>query len=139
MRNITLHMIGHGHIDPTWLWNWQEGFEEVRATFKSVLDLMDDHEAFCFTSSSACFFQWVKDSDPELFERLKCRVREGRWEIAGGFWVENGQIAYPVTEITIAGSLPEIYGRLVPGSDLEFRGSFNSPSLMAEGVAVAGL
>ncbi len=88
MRNITLHMIGHGHIDPTWLWNWQEGFEEVRATFKSVLDLMDDHEAFCFTSSSACFFQWVKDSDPELFERLKCRVREGRWEIAGGFWVE---------------------------------------------------
>ncbi len=64
----------------------------------------------------------------------------GDWSAGvSGFWFEGGQIAYPVTEITIAGSLPEIYGRLVPGSDLEFRGSFNSPSLMAEGVAVAGL
>lgn len=88
MRKITLHMIGHGHIDPTWLWNWKEGFEEVRATFKSVLDLMDEYDELHFTSSSACFYQWVKDTDPGLFERLKHRVEEGRWEIVGGFWVE---------------------------------------------------
>ena len=64
----------------------------------------------------------------------------GDWSAGvSGFWFEGGQIAYPVTEITIAGSLPEIYARLIPGADLEFRGSINSPSLMAEGVAVAGL
>lgn len=64
----------------------------------------------------------------------------GDWSAGvSGFWFEGGEIAYPVTEITIAGNLLEIYRRLVPGSDLEFRGSINSPSLLAEGVAIAGL
>lgn len=64
----------------------------------------------------------------------------GDWSAGvSGFWFEGGVIAYPVSEITIAGSLPEIYQRLVPGSDLEFRGSINSPSLLVEGVAIAGL
>lgn len=64
----------------------------------------------------------------------------GDWSAGvSGFWFEGGEIAYPVTEITIAGNLPELYARLVPGSDLEFRGSINAPSLMAEGVAIAGL
>ncbi len=64
----------------------------------------------------------------------------GDWSAGvSGFWFEGGVIAYPVSEITIAGSLPDIYQRLVPGSDLEFRGSINSPSLLVEGVAIAGL
>lgn len=64
----------------------------------------------------------------------------GDWSAGvSGFWFEDGEVAYPVSEITIAGSLPEIYQRLVPGSDLEFRGSINSPSLLIEGVAIAGL
>lgn len=64
----------------------------------------------------------------------------GDWSAGvSGFWFEGGEIAYPVSEITIAGNLPEIYARLVPGSDLEFRGSTNAPSLLAEGVAIAGL
>ncbi|MFA7692770.1 MAG: alpha-mannosidase [Candidatus Hydrogenedentes bacterium] len=88
MEKVTLHMIGHGHIDPTWLWNWQEGFEEVRATARSVLNLMEEHDSFCFVCGSGCFYQWLKDSEPELFEKIKKRVEEGRWEIAGGFWVE---------------------------------------------------
>jgi PmbA protein len=64
----------------------------------------------------------------------------GDWSAGvSGFWFEGGEIAYPVSEITIAGNLPEIYQRLVPGSDLEFRGSINAPSLLVEGVAIAGL
>lgn len=55
-----------------------------------------------------------------------------------GFWFENGEIAYPVSEITVAGKLAEFMLRLVPGSDLEFRGSANSPSLLIDGVAIAG-
>ena len=55
-----------------------------------------------------------------------------------GFWFENGEIAYPVSEITVAGKLAEFMVRLVPGSDLEFRGSTNSPSLLIDGVAIAG-
>ncbi|HOV73729.1 MAG TPA: glycoside hydrolase family 38 C-terminal domain-containing protein [Candidatus Hydrogenedentes bacterium] len=86
--DCTVHMVGHGHIDPTWLWRWTEGYEEVRATFRSALDRMNETPAFKFTASSACFYAWVKASDPEMFEEIRARVREGRWELAGGWWVE---------------------------------------------------
>ena len=55
-----------------------------------------------------------------------------------GFWFENGEIAYPVTEITVAGNLIDIYARLVPGSDLEIRGSSNAPSILVDALAIAG-
>jgi PmbA protein len=63
----------------------------------------------------------------------------GDWSTGvSGFWFENGQLAYPVTEITVAGNLVDIYGRLVAGSDLEYRGSRNSPSLLVDAMAIAG-
>jgi PmbA protein len=63
----------------------------------------------------------------------------GDWSVGcSGFWFENGEAAYPVTEITVAGNLIDIYGRLVPGSDLEIRGAANSPSLLVDGLAIAG-
>jgi PmbA protein len=63
----------------------------------------------------------------------------GDWSVGcSGFWFENGELAYPVTEITIAGNLIDIYGRLVVGSDLELRGAANSPSLLIDGLAIAG-
>ncbi len=88
IKDFTLHMVGHGHIDPTWLWRWTEGYEEVRATFRSALDRMSETPEVHFTASSACFYQWVKECDPELFEAIRARAREGRWEIVGGMWVE---------------------------------------------------
>jgi len=57
---------------------------------------------------------------------------------ASGFWIENGALAYPVSEITIAGRLPEMFARLVPASDLVFRGSVNAPTVVVEGMTVAG-
>ena len=51
---------------------------------------------------------------------------------------ENGELAYPVAEITVAGNLIDIYSRLVPGADLEIRGSANAPSLLVDGLAIAG-
>lgn len=66
-------------------------------------------------------------------------ANNGDWSAGvSGFWFENGQIAYPVSEVTVAGNLIDLYARLVRGSDLEFRGSFNSPSLMFDAVAIAG-
>ncbi len=63
----------------------------------------------------------------------------GDWSTGvSGFWFENGEIVYPVSEITIAGNLAEIYQRLIPGSDLEFRGASNAPSLMVDGLAIGG-
>jgi PmbA protein len=63
----------------------------------------------------------------------------GDWSVGcSGFWFENGEIAYPVSEITIAGNLIEVYGRVVPGSDLELRGASNAPSLLMDAIAIAG-
>jgi PmbA protein len=63
----------------------------------------------------------------------------GDWSIGvSGFWFEKGEIAYPVAEITVAGNLIDVFGRVIAGSDLEYRGSHNSPSLMVEGLAIAG-
>ncbi len=63
----------------------------------------------------------------------------GDWSAGvSGFWFEDGQLAYPVSEVTVAGNLIELYARLIRGSDLEFRGSFNAPSLLFDAVAVAG-
>jgi len=64
----------------------------------------------------------------------------GDWSVGcAGFWFENGEAAYPVNEITVAGNLIDIYGRLVPGSDLEIRGSTNAPSILVDALAIAGL
>ena len=63
----------------------------------------------------------------------------GDWSVGcAGFWFEDGELAYPVTEITVAGNLIDIYARLIPGSDLEFRGSANSPSILVDSLAIAG-
>ena len=55
-----------------------------------------------------------------------------------GFWFENGEIQYPVSEVTIAGDLPGMFKRLVPASDLEFRGSRDAPSILIEDMSIAG-
>ena len=63
----------------------------------------------------------------------------GDWSVGcQGFWFENGEIAYPVNEITVAGNLIDIYARVLPGSDLEIRGASNAPSLLVDALAIAG-
>jgi alpha-mannosidase len=88
-KRKVLHMIGNAHLDPVWLWRWPEGFEAARATFRSALDRMDEDPDFVFTSSQAAVYQWIERGDPELFERIKQRVREGRWRIVGGWWMQT--------------------------------------------------
>lgn len=83
-----LHMIGNAHLDLAWLWNWQEGFGEVKATFLSALQRLEEFDGFIFTSSSAQYYSWVEENSPELFEQIKRRVKEGRWVICGGWWVQ---------------------------------------------------
>ena len=63
----------------------------------------------------------------------------GDWSAGvSGVWFENGAPAFPVAEITVAGNLLDIYVRVVPGADLEFRGATNAPSLLVDAMAIAG-
>ena len=88
MKDKTLHMIGNAHIDPVWLWQWQEGFHEVKATFRSALDRMKEYPDFIYVASSAAFYEWIETSDPEMFAEIRQRVQEGRWDLVGGWWME---------------------------------------------------
>ncbi|MBD0329717.1 MAG: alpha-mannosidase [Thermoleophilia bacterium] len=81
-------MVGNAHIDPVWLWQWPEGYQEVWASFRSAIELMDEYPEFVFTSTSVCFLHWVEETDSELFEAIRARVADGRWQIVGGWWVE---------------------------------------------------
>jgi alpha-mannosidase len=87
-RERTLHLVGNSHIDPVWLWQWPEGLQEVRATFRSALDRMNEYPEFIFTCDSAAYYEWVEEIDPGMFEEIRARVAEGRWELVGGWWVE---------------------------------------------------
>ena len=83
-----VHMIGHAHIDPVWLWPWPEGISVVYSTFRSALDRMNETPDFTFTASSAQFYQWIADNEPAMLQEIRKRVDEGRWNIVGGWWVE---------------------------------------------------
>jgi alpha-mannosidase len=87
-RRATLHMIGNAHIDPVWLWRWPEGCHEVLASFRSALDRLSEDPEFVFVSSSAAFYKWVEELQPAMFEEIKARVAEGRWEVVGGWWIQ---------------------------------------------------
>jgi alpha-mannosidase len=81
-------MIGHGHIDPVWLWRWTEGVSVVHSTFRSALDRMKENPDMVFVSSSAQFYQWVADNDPGMLAEIRERIKEGRWNVVGGWWIE---------------------------------------------------
>jgi alpha-mannosidase len=84
----TLYMIGNAHIDAVWLWRWPEAFQEVKATFQSALDRMNEFDDFVFTCSSVAYYERVERNAPEMFAEIKRRVAEGRWQLVGGWWVE---------------------------------------------------
>lgn len=84
----TVHMIGNAHIDPVWLWTRAEGRSVTLNTFRTVVALMEEYPEMRFTSAQAQLYAWVEEDDPELFARIRELITSGRWEIAGGMWVQ---------------------------------------------------
>ncbi|MEP6561065.1 MAG: glycoside hydrolase family 38 C-terminal domain-containing protein, partial [Nakamurella sp.] len=84
-----LHAVGHAHIDSAWLWPVRETIRKCARTFATVIDLMDSDPDFVFACSSAQQFAWVKESYPELFERIRAKVATGQFVPVGGMWVES--------------------------------------------------
>ncbi|NGN67394.1 alpha-mannosidase [Streptomyces sp. A7024] len=87
-RSRTVHLVGNAHIDPVWLWRWPEGLQEIRATFQSAVDRMEEYPDFVFTCDSVMYLEWIEKHDPDLFETIRKRVGEGRWQVVGGWWIE---------------------------------------------------
>ncbi len=83
-----LYMIGNTHFDPVWEWKWDEAMASIRATFRSALDRMKETADFNYSFATPPVFEWIKETDPQMFEEIKQRVKEGRWELAEGWWVQ---------------------------------------------------
>lgn len=81
-----LYMIGNTHFDPVWEWTWDEAMASIRATFRSALDRMKETPDFCYSFSSPPVFEWIKKTNPDMFEEIRQRVAEGRWDLAEGWW-----------------------------------------------------
>src|SRR5439155_17060684 len=88
MRQFSVLAVGNSHIDMAWLWPWTETVEVVRDTYSTALQLMREYPDFTYTQSSAQTLEWLEQKYPDLFRQIQERVKEVRWEIVGGMWVE---------------------------------------------------
>lgn len=79
---------GHTHIDMAWLWRLCHTRDKGARSFATVLYLMEQYPQYKFSQSSPLLYEMVKDKYPRLFNRIREKVREGRWEVTGGMWVE---------------------------------------------------
>jgi len=81
--------VGHAHIDTGWLWPVRESIRKCARTFASQIDLLEKYPDYVFGASQAQHYLFVKEHYPKLYEKIKKYVKEGRWEIQGGTWVEH--------------------------------------------------
>jgi alpha-mannosidase len=167
MTDPLVVVIPNAHIDPVWIWDWREGMREVLATFTAAADRLDANDDLSFAASSAAYYQWVQQSDPVLFGRIKQHVASGRWTIVGGEWVEPdcnlpagesvcrqllyGQryfheafgsiatVAYNVDSFGHAGSLPQLFRKAGLGAYVMMRPQEHEKSLPASLFAWEGV
>lgn len=83
-----VHLICNAHIDPAWMWETDEGMAETLSTFRVAADFCDDYDGFVFNHNEAVLYEWVEEYDKELFERIQRLVKEGKWRIIGGTYLQ---------------------------------------------------
>ena len=88
MNKKKVYCVGNAHLDPVWMWSWQEGSCEAKATIRSALDRMQEYPDFKFCCAAGQVFEWIETFDPEMFEEIRQRVQEGRFVLVGGWFVQ---------------------------------------------------
>ena len=84
----TIHLICNAHLDPVWLWQWQDGAAEAISTFRTAADLCESHDTFIFNHNEAVLYDWIREYEPQLFQRIQRLVRQGKWHIMGGWFLQ---------------------------------------------------
>lgn len=83
-----IHLLGQSHIDIAWLWPLKETVRKCGRTFATIINLMREFPEFRYVQSEPQAYEFVKEQYPEVYEKIKEMVREGRWEVVGGMWLE---------------------------------------------------
>ena len=85
---INVTAIGHTHIDVAWLWRLKHTREKASRSFSTVLQLMERYPDYIFLQTQPQLYKYIKEDYPEIYEKIKQKVTEGKWEIDGAMWVE---------------------------------------------------
>ena len=88
MADKALILVCNSHIDPVWLWPWEEGLAVTLSTFRSAADLCDEFDGFVFCHNEALLYGWVEEYEPALFARIRQLVHQGRWHVMGGWYLQ---------------------------------------------------
>jgi alpha-mannosidase len=83
-----LHLVCNAHLDPVWLWEWEEGAAEALSTFRVAAEFCEAEDGFVFNHNEAILYQWIEEYDPALFERIRRLVRTGKWHVTGGWFLQ---------------------------------------------------
>lgn len=86
--DVTYHSVGHTHIDVAWLWQLKHTREKSARSFSTVLKLMEDYPEYLFMQSQPQLYEYIKTDYPEIYEKIKARITDGKWEADGGMWLE---------------------------------------------------
>ena len=85
---VTVTAIGHTHIDVAWLWRLKHTREKAARSFSTVCRLMERYPDYIFLQTQPQLYSYMKKDYPEIYKKIKERVKEGRWEIDGAMWLE---------------------------------------------------
>ncbi len=88
LKQHTIYLVGHAHLDMAWLWTVDETWKAAERTFNSVLALQKDFPELTFCHSTPALYEWVEKNRPELFAQIQQHVQIGQWEVIGGLWIE---------------------------------------------------
>lgn len=83
-----INLLCNAHLDPVWLWEWEEGAAEALSTFRVAADLCEQYESFIFNHNEAILYRWVEEYEPALFARIQRLVEQGKWHIMGGWYLQ---------------------------------------------------
>ena len=83
-----LYLVCNAHMDPVWLWEWEEGAATAISTFRTAADLCEQFDNFVFNHNEAILYKWVEEYEPVLFKRIQQLVKEKKWHIMGGWYLQ---------------------------------------------------
>ncbi|MCP4725376.1 MAG: alpha-mannosidase [bacterium] len=88
MAERDLILVCNSHLDPVWLWEWEEGLAETLSTFRTAARFCREFDGFIFNHNESLLYQWIETYEPGLFEEIRQLVKEGKWHLMGGWYVQ---------------------------------------------------
>ena len=83
-----IHLISNAHIDTVWQWEWQEGVGATLTTFSAAADFCEEFDDYVFCHNESLLYEWVEKYDYPLFQRIQKLVKQGKWHIMGGWYIQ---------------------------------------------------